>query len=475
MMSRKVVKGIFLLNLTACLVSCGHAETTQNASKDDSKRLTTNSLSQLIDYDAKKDDLKMRCFGYYPSDKPSDFERYDDLHVTDLLLTRDYEYMNNPDAVKKTLKMAETYVPAIQCFPFSGHQVSADSILTAPYLSDGSYSNIAGIYMYDEPFPSNLSDLANRVPTFEKIFPGKEFLVDLLMDEVSNARWDPNVSWDQYSDNFFENIIDKLETSPKTMLAANYPITISNDKKTKSVDLNTVTKYSRISKKAHDHDCKIYSPFLTLDHSAGTRNYFVYNTAEVRFEMNALFAFGFDGYGYYTLETRPNNLAGETQRLGIFKDGEKTEWYDAVKTASDDAAFFDHVYMQFDWKGTFPLIGKNPSNALTNEKNGLSIYTETTPGYLPFKDTKLISDASTDQTALVGVFEDEAGNEAYEIMSYALPSSGVTSKIDLRLPSGINKARIYHNGSLKEADVSSGAFSISLPAGEAAFVIPYKA
>ena len=241
-----------------------------------------------------------------------------------------------------------------------------------------------------------------------------------------------------------------------------YPIVM--DRGQKVVKPSHLYNLAVLAQNAKDHNAKLNLAIQVLDHIT----YTVPTLEDIRFQVNSLLAFGFDGYTLYTFDTRPSTPY-EDNRLGMVKDGEKTEIYDRAKQVNDEIRSFDHVYSCFDWKGVIPVV----VNKNEERMNWGSLTSYEGDIVLSVADTKVLSDITTSGNTLCGVFYDNSGNEAFTIMNYANPVNGKTDEVTLKFDD-CNKALVYHNGKCSSVDISDNTLTITLGNSEAAFVIPYK-
>ncbi len=435
-----------------------------------------NLASTLLNYDEKENDLNMDIYAYYPDDTETGMQLAAEAGITDFLLTRNHEYITtNPEAVQSTIEMASKV--GIKCFPFTGHiGIDSDDQLKAEWLYN---DNISGIYYYDEPFMPQLPDLGNRVDFFERNFPGKTFLVALQPASVtSHPLWAANqgsgINYEEYVTTYCNEVFDRMgEDTKKVLMADCYPIKV--EKNVSSIKPSHLYNLMEIAAQAKDNGAIANLAVQTLEHAVGIQEgapnsgtLLPAPTVEsMRFQIYTLLSFGFKSYTLYCYDTRPD-VPGEDNRLGMVENGRATTIYPVVKKVNKEILSFDHVYLSFEWDGVIPVVPTKDQRTNFGQLTSFGRY------ILTAEDTKVLNDITSDNNIVCGVFQDEAGNEAYAITNYCAPYDGVTANVQLTFDN-CDKAIVYLNGTKSVMDVKNGKLSLAMSACDGAFVIPYKA
>lgn len=460
-MKKRIIAAI-MATATFSLVACNGGNTSMSDGSKDNKNRGYNEIATLEDYESEKGKKKIDIWAYYPDDTENGMKLLKEADVDSILMTRDGEYIStNPAMVKKIIERAARY--GVNTMPYTGHiGLDSDDCISAAWLKE--YDNIDGLYMYDEPYMDMLPKLGARVPYFMKNYPGKKFVVALHpATVVDHPTWTSDADYEEYVGTYCSKVLDKLDDGfEKILMADCYPIVM--DRGQKVVKPSHLYNLAVLAQNAKDHNAKLNLAIQVLDHIT----YTVPTLEDIRFQVNSLLAFGFDGYTLYTFDTRPSTPY-EDNRLGMVKDGEKTEIYDRAKQVNDEIRSFDHVYSCFDWKGVIPVV----VNKNEERMNWGSLTSYEGDIVLSVADTKVLSDITTSGNTLCGVFYDNSGNEAFTIMNYANPVNGKTDEVTLKFDD-CNKALVYHNGKCSSVDISDNTLTITLGNSEAAFVIPYK-
>ncbi|MBR2384047.1 MAG: hypothetical protein IKA99_00385, partial [Clostridia bacterium] len=411
---------------TVCLSSCKGAKSREG-----------NKAETLLNYDENASD-RMDIWAYYPDNTDAGMQLLKECGVNVAIATRDGEYnTTKPNAVKNLIELAGKH--GINVFPFTGHiGLDSDKCLDIDWLHD--YDNIEGVYMYDEPYPDMIDNIADRVPFFEENFKGKKFVSALHPSTCVSANgWPVDVNYEQYVESYCTKVLDKMSKDAYKLLMADvYPIIASG--KSKEIKVSHLYNLSVLATSAKDHGAHTNLAIQTLDHM----HYTVPEVADVRFQVYSALAFGFDGYTLYTFDTRPSTEK-EENRLGLVQNGEKTVIYDRVKTVNDEVLAFDHVYKAFDWKGIIPV-------SVTKENSSAYSLLERSGKYVLAQESSIVlKGIETNNNILCGVFEDKNKNEGFMIMNYACSGSPCTAEINLSLID-CNKAIVYMNGEKKVID-----------------------
>ncbi len=483
-MTKKWISGIAIALACVSLVACGGGKSngdTESSNKPnsstggDSANRTYNLATTLLNYDEKENDLNMDIYAYYPDNTATGMQLAKEAGITDFLLTRNGEYITtNPDAVQHTIDLAAE--AGIKCFPFTGHiAINSDDQLKAEWL----YSdNISGIYYYDEPFMPQLPDLGNRVEFFEKNFPGKTFLVALQPASVtSHPLWAANdgtgINYEEYITTYCNEVFDRMgEGTKKVLMADCYPI--KKEKNELSIKPSHLYNLMELAAQAKDNGAIANLAIQTLEHtvSSGATLYPAPTLQSMRFQIYPLLSFGFKAYTLYTYDTRPDAYQGdvmiEENIMGLVENGRATATYPIVKQVNKEILSFDHVYLSFDWEGIIPVVPTKDQRTNFQQLTGFGRYV------LEAQDTKVLNEITSDNNILCGVFQDEAGNEAYAITNYCAPWLETVAKTQLTFD-GCDKAIVYLNGEKSVMNLTDGKLALSLNACDGAFVIPYKA
>ena len=182
---------------------------------------------------------------------------------------------------------------------------------------------------------------------------------------------------------------------------------------------------------------------------------------DCRIQVNCSLAYGMKAIQWFCYYSPSYGGAENFMPAIIALDGKKTEKYEYVKTANNDAHAFEHVYTNFEWQRVMSFIGSEN----TKGENSAFNYLDTDNTHL-----RVDSFASTEDM-LVGVFKDGQGRDGFMLANYDLPSSKKTNKVEIKF-NHCTKIVYFVNGVRKTAEAADGKLTLELKAGNGAFVLP---
>ncbi len=208
----------------------------------------------------------------------------------------------------------------------------------------------------------------------------------------------------------------------------------------------------------------------TMPFSSGAHNR-VPGYEEIRLQEYALLAFGMDGISLFCYQTPMVNAEfSETQLAMIDREGNPTPIYDAAKKANLELRNFEHVYMQFDWKGVFTYDKIKEANPKRAYECFSTIF-----DMLSVDDVASLDGVYGSENTLFGYFGDEKGNDGFMVVNYNDPQNVKSNNVTMNFNAqyGYNKAIVYVGGEKTVKDISYNTLDLQLGAGEGVFVIPF--
>ena len=146
-------------------------------------------------------------------------------------------------------------------------------------------------------------------------------------------------------------------------------------------------------------------------------------------------------------------------------EGKPTETYYKVSEANAAIRAWDHIYMNYEWRGTSAVEGSIDQTGLFDcLKYNVEI-----------DETYALKNASSNYDVLVGHFEDEDGRRGYMVTNSTNPHDEQTADVSLTFSSKYQGALVIQNGEEKVVTLQKGELSLEVDATGAAFVIPLKA
>ena len=173
---------------------------------------------------------------------------------------------------------------------------------------------------------------------------------------------------------------------------------------------------------------------------------------DVRMQIYTSMAYGVQTFEYYCYFTPQ-----EVERPCLIdKQGNQTSIYHAAKRVNDEIHAFGDVFVQYvsGWQGVMP-VGSCPEFDLLQT---------------PLKTCDRI-EVQASQNALVGVFRDKQGKDAYMTTNFTVPGDGLSNRVTMKIKDA-EKAVCYIGGVRTEKALENGVLTLDLGPGEGVFVIP---
>ncbi len=336
----------------------------------------------------------------------------------------------------------------------------------------------------DEPDKAQIDELAEQVEYYNANANGKTVYVNLFPSHAPTVTNDFNGSYEEYLKYFCDNFLAKLTTGEKWLSVDRYPLTYdaSGNKCLDTGWLADVQAVATVAKSYNGVKTNFFiqtMPFGTTDGAAkgsvdGSRDR-VPTIEDIRLQEMALMSFGFDGismFCYASPSVIENGEFTSGQVAMIDRNGNKTDIYTAVKTATEELKNFDHVLLQFNYQSTITNdAGKTASSSDTDS-------TTTNESFKKLDRVNLsavgaIKSVYTSQDTLFGYFKDENGNDGFTVVNYNDTSKGLTDTIEITFDTETYDTAVYYERGVKKiAKLENGKLSLTLGVGEGIFVIP---
>lgn len=166
----------------------------------------------------------------------------------------------------------------------------------------------------------------------------------------------------------------------------------------------------------------------------------------------------------YDSEFKPNDYA-----LVNFTDPSdfstyyKTPTWEYAKNVNFEIKAFDHVLMNYDWKGTMKSEGSDAqTSAGANCFPNVERWIEKHDGIESFTST---------EDAIMGVLKDDNGYEGLMLVNFADPLYNRENTVTLTF-NGATRAIVYIKGQPQTVELVDGTYTVTLEPGEGQFIIP---
>jgi len=228
-------------------------------------------------------------------------------------------------------------------------------------------------------------------------------------------------------------------------------------------------------------------PAMTAIQSAGENlgaisNYKWVTTEDLRWQMACAMAYGYEMITHYSYALR----GADVQSAIDHDTGEKLDLYYYMQTANLEIRKWDGIYMNYGWRGTAALGGDN--TRLFNPTANLGLSPTVVTGN-PFNNIASGGNAAisgfgaltaatlpnNNQAALIGHFEDDAGNKGYMLTNATRPNADTPVSVTCTFASAYGAVLIYTKGIPTIVPLNgSNQIILTLEPGEGRFVVPLK-
>lgn len=176
---------------------------------------------------------------------------------------------------------------------------------------------------------------------------------------------------------------------------------------------------------------------------------------DIRLQVYASMAYGASAFQYYCYWTPE-----EVERPCLIdKKGERTSIWYAAQKINLEVKKFGNVFTHFasGWKGVIPLGDCVQFRCLRT----------------PLWRYQRIKNLSFEKEALIGVFNDGQGRDAFMVTNFTVPGEKINNSVTLTFRDATS-AICYIQGEKKIKPLDGGTLELNLGPGEGVFVIPEK-
>lgn len=336
-------------------------------------------------------------------------------------------------------------------------------------------SSFGGIMASDEPGAAFFGNIAVAARWFEENYPGYEYYVNLLPYGAGaaqlggyagegaaekNAAYEGRAGYEKHLNEFIE--IVKPQYLSYDYYAQTYDST--GNPKLGIMFLANLEIYANAAKA---NGLSFQNFLLTMGHM----NYRTpSNYDDLAWQVYNSMAYGCRGFKTFTYWTTMSPEADITNGL-IDHYGNRTQTYYSMQQLISEVRAMEDVYNSFDWEETVAYVAdedyyNNLYDNLVHTKTFTRNDTDPIEG---------ISAMSSDNDFLTGLFKDAAGNKGYMFSNLVDSAYDTANKITVTF-AGAREIMIYRKGKVGQYCLNEeGTVSITLGAGEGAFIIPLYA
>ncbi len=357
-------------------------------------------------------------------------------------------------------------------------------------LVNGWGDKISGFYMADEYTSAQYTQLGDLI-TWKNTYASDSLWHMNMVGSLSYDHWDSGFTgnWWQdlgkndatfqatygtHVDDYINNVVKKLNGGTASVCLDCYPFRETGVGKIYNYYLYDLLTVANKTKAYNDSRAstgtaearfgiclQTYQFIQPNGNNALGRD--IASAAEVSMQIYTGLAMGADLFEYFAYcSSASSNTNGIVNQGTWDKTSSGDRLYDYVKTANDNALPFAKITMAYDWLGTFVSAGttSNENASAFNLINGLVT-----------SDKGAMTSISSTYDAIIGRYEGSEG-DGYMVVNYTDPTKAHTNTVNMNF-NGYNYAIIYTaGGEAQLVALNAGALSLSLAAGEAAFVIP---
>ncbi|MBR2320950.1 MAG: hypothetical protein IKA57_02305 [Clostridia bacterium] len=341
-----------------------------------------------------------------------------------------------------------------------------------------------GFLAWDEPSVASIDTIATQVAAFEAAYAGTDviFMGNLLPSYASifGGNTPDKAAYKAYLQKYCDVVLSKV-SGTKWLSIDTYPI-LANGTVYKSFlyDIGTL-KTVALENDAHAHVILQSYGFVESGNADKER---MPSEAELRMQAYAAMAFGVDSMSWYVYS--PNGHGESDTAVDVNGTATNEEKYNAFKNINAELTAIGKVYNAFSWKGI--ILGAGTDNAYSigsweitkdNDYKAFEMVMGQLGEYeLSASDTKHLASVKTNKTDwnyLMGVMEDENGNEGYVLCNYNSHESDRAQTITLTFDTNVTEVVIYRGGVAETVAVTGKTLTVNLATGEGVIILPSKA
>jgi hypothetical protein len=329
------------------------------------------------------------------------------------------------------------------------------------YLSDYfAYDSFYALLVLDEPGPEKLERIGWAKQILAKATPNQLFYCTMpSVAAIAQGITDDNEVFEKF-DNYLDSYLN-LTGYNKFLCFDFYPLTCIND--VKSIDKYWLRNICSVSEAITRFDSKndTYTPMWSFMQAVGHNSYReLVSKADATFQAYTNMAYGAKGMFWFTYWAP--NPGAENGYKDAMTDiyGNKTAVYDYIKKANQEISSISEVFGKYRWKSIMTSI-------IRDAKGTLKLLDDKVEN----KSNDLNSFSST-RNAILGIFADSAGKDAYLAVNFVEPSASQTDNTITLEIDNHEKAEVYIDGQKIEMTIVDGKLDIALTAGQGALVIP---
>lgn len=309
------------------------------------------------------------------------------------------------------------------------------------------------INYWDEPHYSTIDRIAELAAEHvEKYGEDIKFYGNLLPN-TSTKRFDGH-TFKEYVQKWAEMVIEQLPEEQRYLSCDVYPLQEFNGQPAmRTTWLDAVETVALQAKKSN---AKAHFFLLSTEHY----DYRAINEEDIRFQFYVYMAYGAQAFSYFTYA---DSVLSDFEHAFVSRTetGKIHDTYYMAQTVNNEIKKFDHVYLNYEWQGTLPIIGTNNEAGKNANFDGLDA---------PLETLEVCNRWDATEDALVGVFKDKDGNDGLIVTNFTDPALGLSNLVRFEFKD-VSKVRLYRGGVAYDYEVVNNRLDIELEPGEGVFII----
>lgn len=342
----------------------------------------------------------------------------------------------------------------------------------------GEYKDIIkGVHIVDEPYKEKIDELSDPtfIQDFKDTYPTLPFMCNLhpslTMQNANYFGMGLGATYEEYVDYFTSHLVEPFENN-RYLSVDVYPFEqkSANDK---YLSTGWLYCYETVANAALQYGADLNYYIQTVWGGENAKqNPRMMTTEDIRLHVYMSLAYGGNSISYYCYSMPTHLVNGEWE--GMYKycmldiDGNPTPLYQSVKEVNGEISAFDDAFLSYQYKKTYPIFKEGESKSRTDFaylSNQLDIAT-----------LKRVQDVSADGEVVMGVFEDEKGEQGYMLVNYSDTSKKEQRKVTLTLKDS-EAVAVYggkgYQGTPTIVYAEGGVITLTISEGNGMFVVPF--
>lgn len=398
-----------------------------------------------------EDDREMMLGGWdSPMNTLTDIQIAKDMGLTHMFLDQNHARRGTPE-----------FEAALRLYEQVGLNVilqTVNAFTTEGTLNDNTdysqFPSVDFINYWDEPYWSTMERVAELYAEHIEKY-GTEGVAPFgnLFPNSATSTFEGH-SYKEYVERWTELVLMQVPEENRWLSIDLYPLEEKNGNP--YIRSNWLGCIETAALQAQKSNCKVHFFLQSTAHY----NYREVDANDLRFQFYVNMAYGVQGFSYFTYAD--SNLDDfEESCVERFESGVIHDKYYMAQQVNSEIKNFDHVYLNYKWQGTLPILGNNNEEGYNLNFDGLSA---------PLEKLDLCKRWDAAEDALVGVFKDKDGNDALMVTNFTDPAHKINNLVRFEF-NDVSKVRIYRNGVPADYEVKNNRLDVELAPGEGVFII----